>query len=309
MTVKTRLAIATAIALCFVGCRTSGTDIEIESDKLYPVEFTVGLEKEILPFPSAKSMPPIDVPDPEVPKVDPPTDKLYNRIEYLVYKSTPDKTLALVHHRQFISTDDDFSIVYDSLPAGNYTISFFAHSSEPAKLERQELCFDKVSDTFQASETFDIGGAEVLTKEILLERIVSRIEFVSDKPVPATLSRFDMTVNPYFSRANTVTGNGVDQTEEETISHTFASEELGQTGLIHSFYTFVSTGSKVQVKLEPMYIGKPTQTRVVEGVVPIRNKIIRYRGNIYNPTSENQFTLEILNDGVWDEPDSEIPLD
>ena len=121
--------VAIACLLCFCCC--NGTEKEVPNpdlqEELSPIQFTIDLQKEVLPFPVTKSIPELNIPepipqnpdaeeDPSTPDIDP--DNLYNRIDYIVYQSgKPD---ILVKHKQFTPQDPDFTIIYDSLPSGNY---------------------------------------------------------------------------------------------------------------------------------------------------------------------------------------------
>ncbi len=121
---KKKELVAIACLLCFCSCNR--TEKEIPSpdlqEELSPIQFTIDLQKEILPFPVTKSIPELDIPepipqnpnteeDPSTPDIDP--DNLYNRIDYIVYRSgKPD---ILIKHKQFTPQDQDFTIIYDSL--------------------------------------------------------------------------------------------------------------------------------------------------------------------------------------------------
>ena len=105
--------VAIACLLCFCCC--NGTEKEVPNpdlqEELSPIQFTIDLQKEVLPFPVTKSIPELNIPepipqnpdaeeDPSTPDIDP--DNLYNRIDYIVYQSgKPD---ILVKHKQFTQT-------------------------------------------------------------------------------------------------------------------------------------------------------------------------------------------------------------
>ena len=80
---------AVACLFWLAGCSDPASD-EIEIVKnLFPVQFSVQLQKEVLPFSSTRSMPPNTVPEPTVPDGDNPDKELKelcSAIEYLVYK-------------------------------------------------------------------------------------------------------------------------------------------------------------------------------------------------------------------------------
>lgn len=180
---KKKELVAIACLLCFCCC--NGTEKEVPNpdlqEELSPIQFTIDLQKEVLPFPVTKSIPELNIPepipqnpdaeeDPSTPDIDP--DNLYNRIDYIVYQSgKPD---ILVKHKQFTPQDPDFTIIYDSLPSGNYHICFLAHSDKNISVSGQTALFSKVSDTFHLFLTQEVQTGERIIKDITLQRIVGR---------------------------------------------------------------------------------------------------------------------------------------
>ena len=95
---KKKELVAIACLLCFCCC--NGTEKEVPNpdlqEELSPIQFTIDLQKEVLPFPVTKSIPELNIPepipqnpdaeeDPSTPDIDP--DNLYNRIDYIVYRT------------------------------------------------------------------------------------------------------------------------------------------------------------------------------------------------------------------------------
>jgi hypothetical protein len=212
--------VAIACLLCFCCC--NGTEKEVPNpdlqEELSPIQFTIDLQKEVLPFPVTKSIPELNIPepipqnpdaeeDPSTPDIDP--DNLYNRIDYIVYQSgKPD---ILVKHKQFTPQDPDFTIIYDSLPSGNYHICFLAHSDKNISVSGQTALFSKVSDTFHLFLTQEVQAGERIIKDITLQRIVGKIEFISADAVPKALKSFTINVSNYQNKIDLTTGNGISQ--------------------------------------------------------------------------------------------------
>lgn len=104
---------AVACLFWLAGCSDPASD-EFEIVKnLFPVQFSVQLQKEVLPFSSTRSMPPNTVPEPTVPDGDNPDKELKelcSAIEYLVYKDGDQP--ELVKHRTYhADAEPDFGIV------------------------------------------------------------------------------------------------------------------------------------------------------------------------------------------------------
>lgn len=311
---KKKELVAIASLLCFCCC--GGTEKEVPSpdlpEKLSPIQFTIDLQKEVVPFPVTKSIPKLDIPepvpqdpdaeeDPSTPDIDP--DNLYNRIDYIVYQSgNPD---ILVKHKQFTPQDPDFTIIYDSLPSGNYHICFLAHSDKNISVSGQTALFSKVSDTFHLFLTQEVQAGERIIEDITLQRIVGKIEFISTDAVPKDLESFTIDVSNYQNKIDLTTGNGISQDTPYTQTDTFNDSDIGKTKFSHSFFTFVTAPeSMLKVHLTAKNrIDEVTREREVNDIQPLANHIIRYTGILYTPkVSDDTFTLDILNDGKWDSP-------
>lgn len=306
--------VAIACLLCFCCC--NGTEKEVPNpdlqEELSPIQFTIDLQKEVLPFPVTKSIPELNIPEPipqnpdaeedtSTPDIDP--DNLYNRIDYIVYQSgKPD---ILVKHKQFTPQDPDFTIIYDSLPSGNYHICFLAHSDKNISVSGQTALFSKVSDTFHLFLTQEVQAGERIIKDITLQRIVGKIEFISADAVPKALKSFTINVSNYQNKIDLTTGNGISQNTPYTQTDTFNDSDIGKTNFSHSFFTSIPAPEfmlKAHLSAKNQ-INEVTREREVNDILPLINHIIRYTGILYTPKeSDETFTLDILNDGKWDSP-------
>lgn len=306
-----------AIACLFYFCCCDKADKEIiipdPQEQLIPVQFTIDLKKEILPFPSTKRIPETDIPEPSpknpdneesptVPDVDP--ENLYNQIDYIVYQNgEPD---ILIKHKQFTPQDPDFTIVYDSLPAGNYRICFLAHSDKSISISGQTAHFDNVSDTFHYLLSQEIQTGEKIIKDVTLQRIVSEIEFMATEVIPNNLKSFTIDISNYQNQIDLITGNGISQDTPYTQTYLFKDTDYGKEKFSHAFLTFVPAKEELlSASLKAVdQIGDIRREIEVPDIQPIRNRIIRYTGILYTPKeSEDTFTLDIFNQGRWESVD------
>lgn len=288
-----------------------------------PIQFTLGLRTEILPFPALRSMPDTAFPEPALPDGNadtPPPDlggnqdlnELCTRLDYLVYPEG--ETDIPLKHKHFAVEDAnmDFGIVYDSLPAGRYRFVFIAHSSEETEFADGAARFDEVSDTFFASEERAVSTSSgSQTADISLRRPVCRIEFVSTDAVAADLKTFEMRVERYPEGLHTATGYGTATTVTQAFLHTFTAQESGKTACTHAFYTFVppDTGT-LDIELTATdQAGKITRQRKLTGIAPLPNRVIRYSGRLYTPAeSDDTFRLDVYEGGKWEAIDEvELP--
>lgn len=300
---------AVACLIGFAGCSSPASD-EIEIVKNYfPVQFSVQLQKEILPFsPATRSMPPNTIPEPTVPEGD-NADKelgdLCSCIEYVVFGQ--DETGKPVKHRtyQITEPDIDFGIVYDTLPAGNYRVCFLAHNSKEAAFAKNVFSFAEVSDAFYHTASFSLGENEESYKDISLERIIGRIEFRASDLVPEEIDRFELSVSNYPGRFDILTGLGVASSAPYRLTHRFTIEEKGKPDTSHSFLSFIPADTtKLSVTLTALDVANDTlRTRTVSDILPLQNKTIRYTGILYTPPQtnapDNTFQLSIGNNGNW----------
>lgn len=312
---------ALACIFCLAGCSDPASDeIEIVQN-LYPVQFSVELQKEILPFSPTRSMPPNTVPEPTVnddsgkdPDKENPEKELSELCSVIYYLLFNDNDLSAPIREEIYDadTEEDFGIVYDQLPAGNYKGYFMAHQSKNATIEGSIFSADEVPEVFYQPISFTVGNEESTNLDVTLHRIVSRIEFKASDAVPDEAKQLELSINNYPNQFDILEGKGVISDTPHNISHTFTSEEKQKTGTVHSFYTFIPPGiEKITVKLTTTDNNDNIlRTRTVSNISPIANKIIRYTGILYTPPqpdeSENTYHLEIENNGKWGDTVEEV---
>lgn len=285
----------------------------LSGKEFYPVQFCIQMEKEIVSFPATRSIPDNPIAEPEASDTDtgdPELKDLCSRIDYVVF--TQEENPVLVKHRQFIADPDtDFGIVYDSLPKGNYQLYFIAHHSETAALSGNVISFENLSDTFYRALSINIGAAEEINRDITLERIVSRIEFLATDPVTNRIKECRMEIEGAARQLQLTDGTGIPSSESYSSTHTFTAEESGRQDITYAFYTFIPpSGQTLSVRLTTTgQYDEVIRERSVTGIVPERNKIIGYKGHFYSiPESDDTFQVSINNNGRWDEPvETELP--
>lgn len=331
------------LLILLAGCTPSEKENPLLTATSYPVQFTLRLKEEILPFPGSKStlqtksMPELFLPEPitktdgsgteeggnngssggendptpSVPDGEQELSDLCTQIEYVIYAADrPDECLK---HKQFTLSDGDidFGIVYDTLPAGTYQIAFVAHSSATTRLTAERMTFDSLSDTFYASTDLTVESGEPVNRDFTLSRLVSKIEFVSTDPVPSAQHRFTIAVDRYPCILNLRTGAGIASDQPVSLPYTFTDADVNQTGRQHAFYTFIPPGNEtLDLRLTATDAdGQPTRERSLTGIRPQANRILRYTGRLYTFSNvDNTFNLNIYNNGKWDTPEEvELP--
>lgn len=281
-----------------LACQRLSTDDVASSTSLFPLQFNIELQKESVSFSSTKSQPANTIPEPEISSPVAESGN-YTQIEYLVYQEGNDTPFK---QRHYTDSDNDFGIVYDSLPKGNYQIAFLAHSSpNPVLSGDNTFSFDSISDTFFLLKELEVTSQDVVIDDVSLQRIVSRVEFISNDKIPNKLNQFDIKISGYPNQLAVLTQQGVPANDTVLLSKVFNGEGIGEKNTQHAFYSFIPpTGQKIGIKLNALNKeGEIYYSHTLE-TVPEMNKIIRYRGNLYSiPLSDESFTLEINNE--WNE--------
>lgn len=295
--------------LALLSCEPSEQEpVNPLDEELHPVTLSLQLKEEVVYFSGTKSIPPLDVPEPKAAtrgeENESPTLKdLCCAIEYVVYKDGEDTPLKT---ETFTNEDLDFGIISDQLPRGVYKFVLVAHNKiATAQTSKTQMLFDEVSDTFYESFELEIEPGENNQENIILYRIVSKIEFISTDIVPDNAKEFTIQPDQYSFILDLFTGDGILSEDAPPLFTYPLDEYIGETGLTHSFFTFVPKEDYIfNVELKAIDIeNEVLRTRTVENVEPIINRIIRYTGRLYNPShSDDEFTITIDDDGKWGEP-------
>ena len=293
---RKKVFFALGCVLYLTGCDSSSLEKVIPQTKFFPIQFSIQMEKEIVSFPT-RSIPNNVIPEPTVSKAgesDAELNEICSTIEYVVFKN--EDTPALIKHKQF---------TYDS------KFYFLAHNSKNAVLSGSTFSFDSISDTFYEMISLNIDVAEITNKDVSLQRIVSRIEFMATDSVSDILKQFDMEIDGISNQLNIATGQGIKIPDKQILSYTFKNNEIGEVNKVHSFYTFIPpTDNKIAVRLSAIAKNdEPIRERQIDNIIPEKNKIIRYKGRLYSRSeSDDTFQISIYNNGKWEETtDIELP--
>ncbi len=309
---KNRILSMVACLLCLCACDTS-TEKELAklNEELIPVQFTIGLQKEIIPFtPTTRSIPDFEIPEPmpqhndDLENPSNPDNLPFNSIEYLVFQDQDGNLGSLVKKEQITTKSPSFPIIHDKLPRGNYIFCFLAHSCNDIEITENTANFPKITDTFHHSFSLTISAGEKVKKEVVLQRIISKIEFISTDAVPLDQKDFTISTNKIFKKIDLLTGNGISDNKPYTQTYIFKEEDRGKKAFSHSIITFVPQEEAININLKATSLsGETTREHTINDVKPIRNHIIRYTGILYTPkVSTDAFTIVIQNGGKWDTP-------
>lgn len=303
------------ISFCSLfACSNETLITEPMRDTSYVVRFQLDFRPDLEPFSYTKSIPPDYPSEPTVSKSggdDQEKEKIsFQFIEYALYDAKED---TLIHHIRYSKNDgltDDFGVfIYDTLRAGSYKACILTHSVSNVTSTDNILTFPTVSDSFYGNEQVEIGiGTMDQEKEILLKRMVSRIEFVATDPVPDKVKTFHLSSLKQYNKIDVFSGKTLDESVAYVSNHTFTSAERGDDIFnTHAFFTLVPPGNDIKLP-EILLVAKDdtdkeVRKRTVTNIPIVANKITRYKGILYTPGSiDDRFDLTFENNGEWDEP-------
>lgn len=292
-----------------MSCRSTDNSMETP-EELIPVRFSIQFSKELLPFPGTRAMPSCPITEPTRSKSDdqeePGSDKeiqdFCTTIEYIVYKDNIVTTP--VRQIQYTSDDDDFGTIYDELPAGSYQIVLLAHSSLELTQTEGVLTFNEVSDTFCHLEEIDIETGMEINEFITLRRAVGGIEFMSSSAVPDNIKSVTLEIAGYPNSYKPIADEGMQKTTATTLTFPIKAEDAGKEEMSHIIFAFIPPNEGALSITFKAIDNEENLLRefTIEEIKPIKNKIIRYTGNLYYGTLPGEtLTLSIYDNGEWDE--------
>lgn len=288
-----------ACLILFCNCSNPLIEEEKPDSKTYPVQFSVQLSKEVLPYVTTKGYPTGIIPEPQT-KADEITEpapgtleSICTKIEYVVYKV--DNTTVPFRKQHYSSTgSQDFGIIYDQLPMGSYKICLLAHSSVTDSLNNNILTFQETTDTFYKQITLEIGSGEEIIQDINLERIVGKLEFFATDSVHSGVKQFEIKLSGYPDKLNILTGIATASSDTAAFTHLFSPEDIGKINQSHSLLTFIpETGKTMSAKIKSTnHAGQLLRDYHIASVTPEINKMVRYSGKLYESRLSNDtFTL------------------
>lgn len=291
--------------LCFAACSQSTPEPEVIRQKC-SVQFYIQPTPEIVPFQPTKSIPGGIPPEPgtSTPEGDGEASRLFTQIEYVVYDK---ESSEQIHKKQFTEDgNEDFgTFLYDEFEPGSYTVCMLAHSAQDISFADNTVNFDNISDTFFATREINIDGSQDQTVEIILRRIVSRVEFVATDDIPQPATLFHLQISGLYNTFDLLTGEAGNTPSEHSIQYRFtATDKLNNSKYKTSFLTLVPAGTPASIKevtLETLDSdNNPLYTQTLKNIPLYANRTTRYTGTLF-PTGliNGTFELSVENNGAW----------
>lgn len=194
------------------------------------------------------------------------------------------------------------SVAYMTVCHKATTNSTFSPQFKNAVLSGSTFSFDSISDTFYEMISLNIDVAEITNKDVSLQRIVSRIEFMATDSVSDILKQFDMEIDGISNQLDIATGQGIKIPDKQILSYTFKNNEIGEVNKVHSFYTFIPpTDNKIAVRLSAIAKNdEPIRERQIDNIIPEKTKssVIKAASTaVPNPTTHSRSASTTMGNG------------
>lgn len=286
-------------------------------DEAYEKSFSFSFKSEVIPF-STKStagIPFFNIPDPTTKTdgvVDPPTPP----------NPTPSTLAAPTVIQKYLyseakltdqgvidKTESGFPGFTERFAKGIYEYIFIAHSEPKITINDNNLTFSEVPDVFIGTENFEIPAGNAISTSTNLDRCIARIEVVSDTPTPGEVKSISIQTTNFLNTLDIKTNCGVKPegyiteknylfSKEEATKNPILTDQSFSTG----FNTFMlsaeeKSSHKLSLVITIKYSDDKTITHTIRDIEPIKNKIIRYKGNIFSEDGSFSF---VIND-TWNE--------
>lgn len=138
------------------------------------------------------------------------------------------------------SEDEGFGSVTMDVDYGTHEYVFVGHNSVTCSYdhEKSELSFDKVLDTFTATQTLTVDLETEETQSVKMLRQVAGIKLVMADAIPQNAASIELTVNGYSSTLDPKTGLGTSAIEHVR-KWEYATTNIGKTNTSYTLYSFL----------------------------------------------------------------------
>lgn len=136
--------------------------------------------------------------------------------------------------------DEGFGSVTMEADYGTHEYVFVGHNSVTCSYdhEKSELTFDKILDTFTATQTLTVDLETEETQSVKMLRQVAGIKLVMADAIPQNTASIELTVNGYSSVLSPKTGLGTSSTEHIR-EWEYTTANIGKTNTSYTLYTFL----------------------------------------------------------------------
>lgn len=194
--------------------------------------------------------------------------------------------------------DAGFGTVPLKADYGTHEYVFVGHNSVSCSYDNEtsELTFDKILDTFTATQTLEVNIDTEEKQSVKMERQVAGIKLVMQDAIPQNAASIELTVEGYSSALNPKTGKGSAGTKHAR-EWEYSTSNIGKTGTSYTLYTFLPADDHtvdITIRVEGTD-GKDIVNYTIEDISVEKNKTTVISG--YLLSMETTTTVSV--DGEW----------
>lgn len=205
---------------------------------------------------------------------------------------------VLVNEITQSSEDEGFGTVTLDADYGTHEYVFVGHNSVTCSYdnEKEELTFDKILDTFTATQTLAVDLETEESQSIKMTRQVAGIKLVMADAIPEDAASIELTVNGYSTALNPKTGVGSTATEHVR-KWEYSTSNIGKTNTSYTLYTFLPADDHtvdVTIRVEGTD-GKDIVNYTLEDISVEKNKMTVISGYLLSM----ELTASVSVEGEW----------
>lgn len=205
---------------------------------------------------------------------------------------------ALANEITQSSEDNGFGTVSLKSDYGSHEYVFVGHNSVTCSYDngKSELTFDKILDTFTATQTLTVDIDTEETQSVKMFRQVAGIKLVMADAIPQNAACIELTVNGYSAALNPKTGVGAAATEHVR-TWEYSTSNIGKTNTSYTLYTFLPTDDHtvdITIRVEGTD-GKDIVNYTLEDISVEKNKTTVISGYLLSM----DLTTSVSVEGEW----------
>jgi|GEM_PF-3588516 len=284
-----KLLILLLLAITLFSC-SKDSDKEPKEEPLYDVSFNVSTFKQ-----DVSNM-----------KSTEPLNEVIKSLIYFVYNNEG----KYLYYREFESTEENFGIINDKLPEGEYKIIFLACNEDINSDDFEDIIdnteavyheWDGVVDTFHKKISVTVPN-DNSDFSVTLERVVGKLEVIFTDNIPEEAHEIEYSLTGLCCGIHLFTGNPENQ---KTFSKSAISivSERGKPNYKLEFYAFVGSES-VRCNLTMNVFDQEKNliaTKNIRDINLFRNKIVRLSGDMFTSNNGTEKSFSIKIDDDWSE--------
>lgn len=204
---------------------------------------------------------------------------------------------SLVNTVHQSSADAGFGQVSLSADYGEHTFYFVAAAGAEPAIDGTTISWTSVKDTFWSSMSLTVSPGMAASRQVVLQRVATRLRVAVDDEVPANLAKLTLTPSHWYYGLDYITGEPVDDRSTPRSVNVPASYAGTSGNLAMAIYGIcdgegystdvqvTATGSDESLLADITLTGVPLQ----------RNRVTSYSGSLFSSTR----SMTVSVDDAW----------